>query len=109
LALAGLIEPGDEIEQRSLTGAGRSHEREEFALRHRQGQVLKHVDLLAAAAEELVQSGHLDDRSVVHQSPQSEESQGAGRDRRRDVPGIVKIAKSQAAVMRTKTGESSSA
>src|SRR5262249_33217889 len=59
-------EPGDEVQQRRLAGAGRPHEREELALGHLQRQVLEDVDLLAAAAEVLVDPFDLDDGACWH-------------------------------------------
>src|SRR5581483_3022148 len=83
VALARLVEPGDQVEQGRLAGAGRPHQRQELALAHLQAEVDQHVDLLAAPAEILVQLqaadyrlGHA--RPLLSDQPDSSgESRGA--------------------------------
>src|SRR5438477_141541 len=59
---AGLIEAGDQVEQRRLARAGRPHQGEVLALGHVEAEVDQHVDLLAAAPEILVQATDPHDR-----------------------------------------------
>ncbi len=70
------IEAGDEVEQRRLARAARSHQGEKLALGHFEGQLLEHVNLLAAAPKILAQILDLNDRlthgwSPIH-NPESE-------------------------------------
>src|SRR5207249_10738505 len=55
-----LVEPGDEIEQRRLAGAGRPHQRREAARRNIETQVGEDVDLLGVTLERLVDIADFD-------------------------------------------------
>src|SRR5438876_9753150 len=66
VALAGLVQAGDQIEEGRLAGAARSHEPEKLAVGHFQIEVLQDVDLLAAAREELMHAQNLHDRFRGH-------------------------------------------
>ena len=61
-ALGRRVEPADQVEQRRLAGAGRSHQREEVARGDVERDPLEDVDLLAAAIVDLVQVADFDQR-----------------------------------------------
>ena len=49
LALVRPVEPADEIQERGLAGAGRTHERQELAGRHLEIEAMQYLDALLAA------------------------------------------------------------
>src|SRR5688572_21488477 len=55
------IKPAEQVEQRGLAGARRSHQRQEIPLRNVQRDALQHVDAFAAARERLVDAIDLDE------------------------------------------------
>src|SRR5437773_7665839 len=59
-AFAGLVEAGDQVEQRRLARTGRAHEAEEFAFGDLEVEIVEDVDLLAAAGEEFVDAANAD-------------------------------------------------
>ena len=63
-ALAGRVEPGDQVQQRGLARAAGPHQAEKLALRHVQGDAVEHVEPLAAAAEELVNAVNANNHAV---------------------------------------------
>ena len=63
VALAGRIDPGDQVQERRLARAAGPHQAQELALGHFQREVLEDVDALAAAAEELVDVVDANDRA----------------------------------------------
>src|SRR5581483_8300568 len=62
LARGRLVEAGDQVEDRRLAGARRTHERLERALRHDEVEALEHVHRLGAAEEGLRHLLEADDR-----------------------------------------------
>src|SRR5262245_47414741 len=62
VALARLIEPGNQVEQSGFSRAGRPHQRQKLALLHIEIEVDKHIDLFASAAEVLVNPADADKR-----------------------------------------------
>src|SRR5260370_31908395 len=59
IALARLVQAGDQIEKSGLARAAGSHEAQELALLHLQTEVLQDVHLLAAPPALLMYSHHL--------------------------------------------------
>ena len=64
-ALAGRVESGNQVQERGLAGAARPHQAEKLTLRHVERHAVEHVQSLAAAAEELVDSLDANDQAVV--------------------------------------------
>src|SRR5262245_4628341 len=66
IASAGAVQAGDQVEQRRLAGAGRTHDSEKLPLGDFEGQIVEHINLLAAAGEVFVHAAHLDNGPVGH-------------------------------------------
>src|SRR5437016_4138893 len=62
----GHIEAGNQVQQRCLPRAAGAHQGEELARRHLEIEIEKHLDLLAASAEVLVNAVNAND---VHAAP----------------------------------------
>src|SRR6516162_1197327 len=56
LAGTRAIESGNQIQERRLPGAARTHQRQEFPFRHVEAEAIEHVNLLAAAAKMFMHS-----------------------------------------------------
>src|SRR6266850_1590206 len=69
LARARLIETADQIEQRGLARAGRTHQRDEVALGNIQSESVQDLDFLLAALVNLADAADLDHR-LGHSNPQ---------------------------------------
>ena len=58
----GLIEPGDQVEQRGLARAARPHQAQELAGRHVEREAFEHVDPFAPALKILMNVSHSNNR-----------------------------------------------
>src|SRR5581483_3693278 len=63
-AVRGAIEAADKVEQRALAGAGRAHERKEFAGGHFEVEFGEDMNVLGAAMEDFLHPVDLDQGAV---------------------------------------------